>query len=194
MPTPAPVTTASASAAAPVGGDEPAAVSDEPVDAEPAAVSDEPVDTEEAMLAFTQCMRDQGVDMADPEVGTDGVLHLGRPQGIEDDIDRETIQEARAACSYLIEDVTFGFRDVDRTSLEDLLVEYAACMRDNGFDMADPDFSDHAPGEGDGSGQGGGPLRNVDRDDPAFVAADEVCRELFTAADIPLPGSGRGRG
>jgi hypothetical protein len=153
-------------------------------------------DQEEAMLAFTQCMREQGIDIADPEVGSDGELRLGRPNAAT--IDREAVRAARDECSDLLEGVTLGFRDVDQTALQDALVEYAACMRENGYDMPDPDLSGFGagpPGE-NGAGRGifGGTL---DQDDPAFQAADEVCRPIFTDAGFGEgrgPGLGRGPG
>ena len=54
--------------------------------------------------------------------------------------------------------------------MEDLLVEYAGCMRDNGVDMPDPDFS------------GGGGMIDLgiaDPNDSTFQAADEACRSIL---------------
>ncbi len=43
------------------------------------------VDPEEALLAFAACMRDNGVEMADPTVDADGNVQLARPgQGGEE--------------------------------------------------------------------------------------------------------------
>lgn len=145
------------------------------------------VDQEQALLDFTQCMRDEGIDIADPEVDADGNLRPSRPE--PGTLEREDIQAAREACSEFLEGVTLGFRDQDRTEIEDTLLEFAACMRDNGYDMPDPDLS-FEPGSG-GGGQGGGPFGQLDQDDPAFQAASEVCQDIFT--DLPL-GPGRGPG
>ncbi len=159
-----------------------------------AASTDDPAtteaDAEEAMLAFAQCLRDQGLDIADPEVDEDGNLRLSRPAPDAEDLDRAAFQEARDACSGLLEGVSFGFRDFDRTEIEDTLVEYAACMRDNGVDMPDPDFSAQ-PGPG-----GGGPFGRLDPDDPAFQAAAAACQDILAGAfgeDGP-PGPGPGPG
>ncbi len=162
---------------------------------EPAA-EDAPVDVEQAMLDFTECMRENGVEMDDPSVDADGNLRLGRPGRLapEERADRAVIESARQACSEYLEGITLGFQERDRTEIEDTLVEYAACMRDNGFDMPDPDFSSFGPGQGGG---GGGPFGAVDRDDPDFVTADEACRDIFTNAgfdDGRRPGFGRGPG
>ncbi len=62
-------------------------------------------------------------------------------------------------------------------------------MRDHGVDMPDPDFS--GPGPGDGRG----PFGDIDPGDPAFAAADEVCRDVFSEAGLgDRPGRGPGRG
>ena len=56
------------------------------------------------------------------------------------------------------------------SEMEDLLVEYAGCMRDNGVDMPDPDFS------------GGSVMIDLgiaDPNDPTFQAADEACRSIL---------------
>ncbi|MEN8114577.1 MAG: hypothetical protein ABFS21_09335 [Actinomycetota bacterium] len=41
-----------------------------------ATETDSIADTEEAMLAFTQCLRDQGIDIDDPTVDADGNVRL----------------------------------------------------------------------------------------------------------------------
>jgi hypothetical protein len=150
------------------------------------------VDDEEAMLAFAQCLRDQGLDVPDPEVDADGNLRLVRPnQGDGQQVDRETIEAARAACSDILEGVSFGIRDRDRTDIEDTLVEFASCMRDHGYEMPDPDFAAQP-----GPGGGGGPFGEIDRTDPAFIEASEACGEILATAfgDDGPPGRGPGSG
>lgn len=164
-----------------------ASLADEP----PSAPETPPttLDQEAAILAFTQCLREQGLDVADPEVDADGnlrpLLRPARPQ----DIDREEAAAAREACAEYLDAIALGFERVDRGIIEDLLVEYAACMRDNGVDMPDPGFDD---GPGPGQGPGGGPFGEIDRDDPAFQEADGVCRSVFT--DTGLGDGPRGGG
>ncbi len=146
-----------------------------------------PVDTEAALLAMAQCMRDEGVDVSDPEVDADGNVLPPRPTDTEN-LDREALRSARETCSEYLEGVELGFRDVDVTELEDNLLEYATCMRDNGFDMPDPDLS----GVGTGPGQGGGIFGQIDQSDPDFAAAQEVCQDIL--GDIGLRAGGRGAG
>ena len=141
---------------------------------------------EEALLAFAACMRDNGLDVADPTVDAEGNLRLGRPGGgAGADFDRQTAQAAFEVCGDLLEGVILGFGAQDRTDIEDNLLSFASCMRDNGFDMPDPDFSALA-GAGGGPG-GGGPFGQIDRDDPAFESALEACQD-------ELPGFAGGGG
>lgn len=136
------------------------------------------VDPELALLEFTQCLRDNGIDVSDPEVDGDGNLGFGGPvQGGDIERDREAFQAAREACAHVLEGVSLEFREVDRTEIEDTLVEFASCMRDNGYDMPDPDFSGVGPGGG-----GGGPFGEVDPNDPTFIAASEACDEILSSA------------
>lgn len=168
---------------------------DEEALGEPAAE----IDTEEAMMTLAACLRDQGLDIEDPTVDADGNVQFGGFRGGAGDgeppADRDTMRAAMDACQDELGDVVLGFGGggFDATELEDTLVEYAACMRDNGYDMDDPDFSGLGPGAGGepGAGGGGGPFGLIDQDDPDFIAANEVCGELL--GGLPrVPGQGRG--
>lgn len=166
----------------------------------PAEVTDttasEDIDIEQAMLDFTQCLRDQGIDIEDPTLDANGNLGFrGFAQGAQD-ADREELRAAFEACQTELEGITLGGGGLDRTAIQDTLVEYAACMRENGYDMEDPDLSNFGPAAGGGEpGQGGGPFGGIDPNDPDFVAANGVCQEIFTSA-VPrfLGGEGQGPG
>ena len=156
------------------------------------------IDTEEAMLAFTQCMRDQGVDIADPTVDADGNLRFSRPGGAGggdfSEGERESLRAAREACAGFLDGVAQGFRNVDETELQDNLLAYAQCMRDTGYEqMQDPDFSTFGPGAGPPGEGFRGPFGEIDVDDPAYQAADAACRDLFGGLGRGGPG-GLGRG
>ena len=60
------------------------------------------------------------------------------------------------------------------------LIDFSQCMRDNGFDLPDPDFSNF-----DLAG-GVGPFGEIDPTLPDFEAALETCQDLF--ADFPFGG------
>ncbi len=158
----------------------------------------DPIETEQAMLNFTQCLRDEGLDIDDPEIDADGGFSFrDLAQGAED-IDREALRAGFEACQPELEGITLRGGGLDRTAIQDTLVEYAACMRDNGYDMEDPDLSSFGPGGGDGEGQpgqGGGPFGGLDQEDPEFISANEVCQGIFTNAlprflggEAPPPG------
>ncbi|MCP3974277.1 MAG: hypothetical protein GY720_07275 [bacterium] len=152
---------------------------------------------EEALLAFTACLRDAGVDIDDPTVDSEGNLRIARPNtgagaagGDSNNFDRDVFRAAREQCGELLDGVALGFRDTDRTEIEDQLLEFAACVRDNGYQIDDPDFSG-IPGQGGG----GGPFGGIDREDPAFVAAAEACQDTLPGfARGGGPGGGRGGG
>ena len=148
-----------------------------------ATVTDDQVDTEQAMLNFTQCLRDQGLDIQDPEMDADGRLNFrSLVQGAEEE-DRDALRAGFDACQSELEGITLGGgQGFDRTAIQDTLIEYAACMRENGYEMEDPDLSSFGPGAGGEAqaGEGGGPFGSIDQDDPAFIAAHEVCQTIFT--------------
>jgi len=153
------------------------------------------VDTEQAMMAMAACLRDQGLDIDDPTVDSEGNVQFGGFGGGgtgeegEASIDRGLMREAMEACQSELEGVTLGFgnRDFDQTEMQDILVEWASCMRENGYDMDDPDLSTMGrPGEGGG----GNPFGEIDPEDPDYIAASEACSEIL--GDAGVPGAGRG--
>jgi hypothetical protein len=148
---------------------------------------------EETLLEFASCMRDNGVeDFEDPSIGADGVPEFNL-RGGGSDVDRDVMRAAFEACSEHLEGLAFGPGSVDVTELEDTLVDFAACMRDNGYDMPDPDLSSFGERGGEGGGIFGGEL---DPSDPGFISAMEECEYIFE--NLPFvgggPGSGGGRG
>ncbi len=132
----------------------------------------EEVDTEVALLAYAQCMRDNGVDVPDPTVDSEGNVQLPRPNGA--DIDRNALGVAREACSQHLEGLSLGFGGGgDQTEIEDQLLAFAECLRDQGLEVDDPDFSE-------GGARGRGILGGLDQDDPEVAAALDACGDLFT--------------
>ena len=143
---------------------------------------------EEAVMAFTVCLRDEGLDVEDPIVDDQGNLRPPRMRDIES-VDRESAEAAFESCRSHLGDVTFGLGEEDRTEREDELLAFATCARENGYDMPDPDFTTpRSPGQG-----GGGPFAGLDRDDPAFQEILAACSNVFSAG-APIPGAGGGQG
>ena len=160
------------------GGDSEVASLDNSTDA---VASDEVDDSvnEEVILEFSQCMRDNGAeDFEDPIIGPDGEIEFklgSQGQGTQEE--REAMRSAFDACQDTLAGFAFGPGSIDRAEIEDTLYEFAVCMREQGIDVPDPDFSSLLSGEGGG---GGNPFGDAfDRDDPATLAAIEACRDVF---------------
>lgn len=119
---------------------------------------------EEQALEFVECMRDNGIDLPDPEPKEGG----GFDYGIADlGIDRtdQTFQDAIGACADKLPGD--GTKLSDDPEAQAKMQEFAECMRDNGIDLPDPE-----PGGGFG-----GALAEIDRDSPAFQKAFEACKD-----------------
>ena len=149
------------------------------------------VDAETQLMLYTECMRDQGIDLSDPEVDADGNVRPGRPDfegGQPDDAFRDTVQEARQACDQFLEGVTLGFERFQDAEFQDQLLAFAACMREQGVDVADPDFS--------GDVQRGRGLfgEGFDPNDPDTQDALELCQSELPGQFGAGGGPGRGPG
>ena len=178
-------------AAAACGGAEAAsgvASLDEAATTTTAGVGDAAVDIEEAVLAFTECLRDEGLDVVDPEFDGEGGFNFDFREGFrtEGGGPSDEVQGALEECGELLEDVRQQFERPDITEIQDDLLAFAECMRDNGIEVADPDLSEL------GQGPGGGRMFDLDISDPLVQAAGEICQsELAFARPGGGPGGGR---
>jgi hypothetical protein len=153
------------------------------------------VDVEEAVLAFTACLRDEGLEVEDPTFdGTGGFgFNLGqvfRGGAGNGDGPNEEFQGAFEECQVHLEGVAQQFERPDQSELEDGLLAFAECMRGEGVDVADPDFSDAV------GAPGGGPRRifgDLDPDDPTTAAAFELCQSELAFGPRGGPGGGAGQ-
>ncbi|MEE8498530.1 MAG: hypothetical protein V3S62_08340 [Acidimicrobiia bacterium] len=149
-----------------------------------AGVSGGDVDVEEAALAFTECLREEGLDVEDPEFDGDGGLNFNFGQvfrGGPDEGPNDEFQAALEVCGELLEGIRQQFERPDLTEIEDDFLAFAECMRDNGIDMADPDLSG-------GGRPGGGLLFQLDVSDPAVEAALEICQSELAFGRPGGPG------
>ena len=129
---------------------------------------------EVAMLAFTACLRAEGVDVPDPTVDADGNPRFTQPPDLSD-VTPDDLNAAVGACRDELNQVTIGFIGTDLTGIEDSLLEYAQCMRTNGFDLPDPELDLNFGGP-DGFQ---GPFGEIDFSDPDFIAADAECASII---------------
>jgi len=133
----------------------------------------ESIPGEEAVLAFTACLRDEGLDIDDPEIDAEGNLVAPSMHTIAaETLDIPAVHSAFGTCRGFLDNVAFGLSMEDLTGREDELLAFAVCMRENGYDMPDPDFS------GDGH-TGEGPFGDaIDTDDPDFQSAAKSCEGI----------------
>lgn len=129
--------------------------------ADPSVAASADVPDADRQLKFAQCMRENGVEMPDPEPGGRPNLRFGP------DTDPGKVEAAMQKCR------TFLPNGGQRLRLDPEQVErmraMAACMRQNGV----PDFPDP-----DADGRIRMDRAVVDRDDPKVRAAFEKCREF----------------
>ena len=137
------------------------------VEAPNADTADPVLDNEAMMMAFTQCLRDQGVDVVDPVIDSEG--NVQKPEFAEGvDVKREDFGAAYEACAEHLEGFTFEKKRFDVSELVDQYVALAACLRDKGYDVDEPtaETLDEL---------GVGFKESINWDDPAAVADYEEC-------------------
>jgi hypothetical protein len=142
-----------------------------------ASNGDDEDDPQEVALAWAKCMREHGVDVPDPEVDENGrvrVMIQGRraAEGVRDD----TFAKARDECGTPFGDAgPPPLSEEERAKMQETMLEFAACMREHGVDMPDPDFSD-------GGGRFGFGGTNVDPQSSTFQKAQEACQDIIEDA------------
>jgi hypothetical protein len=143
---------------------------DSPEDAAATADSaDAILDEEAAMMAFVQCMREQGIEYEDPVVDSDG--NVQRPQLVEGfTVTREEVGAAWEVCGALLEGLTFGRDRPDVSEMVDQAIALAGCLRDKGFEVGEPTAETYGDWRAEFR-------TKLDWDDPAALAAYEECSE-----------------
>lgn len=127
------------------------------------ASATESPDADAQALVFAECMRDNGVDMRDPEPGQDGFFDAFH--GIVEAYDRATVDQAVAACEDFFPTYagTGGHGGDDEAVLA-----LADCLREQGLDVPDSLFKD-------------GALADVDQNE--LSAAMDECRDVWAGED-----------
>ena len=171
-------------AGGPAASDGVASVDDASADPGASSSPNASKDPEEALLAFTRCMREHGIDMPDPQQAGDGggmVLELG--EGEEPPFEDEDFQKADEACRHHLEGAGLGPAGGGELppEAEEAMLAFARCMREHGIDMPDP--------------QGGGLIQRpgdagFDPRSEEFQKAEEACREHLEA--LPTPDAANG--
>ncbi|MGB8860790.1 MAG: hypothetical protein WCC60_16140 [Ilumatobacteraceae bacterium] len=119
-----------------------------------------PVDSQDAMLAYAECMRENGVQMEDPTFDADGNATGGGPgRGSGIDPRSTEFQAAQKVCGDLIQGVDFGGGPgggFDRDAIQTAMSDFTACLRDQGLTVDDITFGGPGGGAPDGSLPAGG--------------------------------------
>lgn len=137
------------------------------VSADEAVAPAEELSPDEAALELSQCLRDEGLDVADIGVDADGNIDLRSALDSVTPGD-EGVREAMDACREIIERAGFGGgrrgAQFDDPAVQDAFLGFSECIRGQGFedvpDLATPagrgERPDGAEGAGDGDGEGTG--------------------------------------
>jgi len=140
---------------------------------------------EEAQLEFAECMRENGVDIPDPQPGQAGMVFgvkkgpAGKSTGINPD-DPKT-KKAMAACEDKLGAIRQDISPEEKEEFKEDALAFAECMREHGVDMPDPQFS------GDGKVQmriGGPGSSGPSPDSPAFRQAQEACQDKMPGGAV----------
>ena len=152
----------------------------------------------EAQEAFQACMKEHGVDIqiaGTSADGSDGGGMIMRTEGggpgedpPEDMPSKEEMDEANEECQPLMEKVIQNAPKPDpeeMARMKEQALQFAQCMRDNGVDMPDPEFSD----DGGMTQTLGSPDGEID---PDMETATEACREFMKGpnGEEPMLGAG----
>ena len=122
---------------------------------------------QDAIVAYTECMREQGIDMPDPE--TDGGMVEVDP-GDMDGAESEEFKAADEACKEHLPDMGEKISPEDQAQAQDAMLEFVDCMRDQGIQLPEPENGEMSiPLDGDG----------LDPEDPDFKAAEDQCRSIL---------------
>ena len=148
--------------------------------AEEPAAADPQQERREAVLAFAECMRDQGVDMPDPQFDGGRVMQ----RGPDENVSPEKFHKAEEACRKLLEDLEPPeLSPEQQEEMKEAALGHAKCMREHGLEnFPDPTFDE------DGGAQIRiGPGTGLDPDDPDFQAAEKACRDELPDLEEAAP-------
>jgi hypothetical protein len=128
------------------------------------AASGDTVGRDDAMLMMARCLREQGLDVEDPQPGKPMQQRVDRTN------DAKT-RKANETCRKELGDVLPEPSSEDRERMRESGLELARCMRKNGVDMPDP------------TADGGGFFRigadGIDPQSETFKKAQKACGDIM---------------
>jgi len=108
------------------------------LEATPAAVVEaQPLDDEAKVMAFVECVRDEGMQLKDPVVEADG--NIQPPEVVEGvTYTREEWTAPYEICDHHIEGISLGEKSGDMSEQLDQMVTLATCLNEKGFKVDEP--------------------------------------------------------
>ncbi len=146
------------------------------------------IDAEEAMLDWAQCMRDNGIEIDDPQFGAEGGrLGFGAGGGEPAfDLRSSDFQAAMDSCGNVLEAMRPDLDAAEQAERAEQQLAIAGCMRDLGWDFPDP-----ATGGGFGAQIRFLEEAGIDPQDPSFQTDITSC-QAEAGFDFGRPGSAGG--
>lgn len=115
------------------------------------------IDPEEAVQKFVACVREQGLEVADPKVGSDGQVDM---RSIFENADiqpgSEDFRAAQEKCGSLLANAGFGPSEESQKARQEAMLAFTSCLRKEGLEVGDVTFGGPGGGGPDG-GPGGAP-------------------------------------
>ncbi|MGD8486485.1 MAG: hypothetical protein PVH07_07605 [Chloroflexota bacterium] len=99
----------------------------------------EDVEGEEAILAFVACLRDNGLDLPDPQFGPEGPRFSDPSVLLRIDIRSSEFLDAMEACQDLLAALQPEIDPEQQAEQAEQQLALAECMRREGIDFPDPD-------------------------------------------------------
>jgi hypothetical protein len=131
--------------------------------AKPSASASSSANAQDAQLKFAQCMRENGVNVKDPEPGQP--VHVTISGGA----DSGKLEKATQKCQHFLQEGGVASGGNDQAG-QDAMLKYAQCMRKNGVNMPDP-----KPG-------GGLKLQAPQGSQEKIQAAEKKCQQYLPGA------------
>ena len=157
-------------------------------DAEASAAPVEEVEGQEAILQFVACLRDNGIDLPDPQFGLEGGFFGGGESQLAGiDFMSPDFLAAMEACQSLLDALRPEIDPEQQAEQNEEMLEFAECMRAEGIE----DFPDPDPIRGLtlGSMRGENGGLAFDPFSPEFLAASSVC---VAQSGLEVPGVAAG--
>jgi hypothetical protein len=132
-------------------------------------------DATDILVDFAECIRDEGYDLPDPDFSLSAGEY--RRQLLENgiDVDDPAFEAVVDACEPRLSGILQAFSIEELQTLGDATLAYAQCMRAEGIDVPDPDFTRGVTSV----------FGDLDVSQPGFDEADEKCSVAFD--DVPNP-------